>query len=415
MKVYKTFYILTIVFSIAACTNKQEGEPSSSKNAGKEQVEKTGKASKDKRPRFDELFKLISESFELLEKEVKYDKKISNDENQKVEHFIKINKDSEDSFEEKFIILLFEELFKARNIYKEGIIRQESLHSDITKERKALEIGEGLDSSEGRINTVGLIHRVRRLVNPQDNERKKYLESVGTWTEQGMKSKSEKQLFEFNEKEVDAIYFDDANLIDVEIDNEIKPIEKVETGEHNKLHYTPSALILSPTMELTIQLYREVLKLTYRTPIVPAYAGCHILIATPLRLLEMMVNKDIFMIKCNFLVIDEIDQMLDNGFIPQIRKIEGKLPDKIQRITVMFSATFEEKLKQLASSFLRDNYIKVKITRNIPPYLKHQVLWVDDFDKDEKLKELLNELLKEQRNKIIVFANTKDRCNRVNG
>nr|CAD2176757.1 unnamed protein product [Meloidogyne enterolobii] len=102
-------------------------------------------------------------------------------------------------------------------------------------------------------------------------------------------------------------------------------------------------------MELTIQLYREVLKLTYRTPIVPAYvhggkgnydtqfealkAGCHILIATPLRLLEMMVNKDIFMIKCNFLVIDEIDQMLDNGFIPQIRKIEGKLPDKIQRIT----------------------------------------------------------------------------------
>uniref|UniRef100_A0A915M0I1 ATP-dependent RNA helicase n=1 Tax=Meloidogyne javanica TaxID=6303 RepID=A0A915M0I1_MELJA len=196
----------------------------------------------------------------------------------------------------------------------------------------------------------------------------------------------------------------------------------VETGEHNKLHYTPSALILSPTMELTIQLYREVLKLTYRTPIVPAYAGCHILIATPLRLLEMMVNKDIFMIKCNFLVIDEIDQMLDTGFIPQIRKIEGKLPDKIQRITgrnilivtSMFSATFEEKLKQFASSFLRDNYIKVKITRNIPPYLKHEILWIDDFDKDNKLKELLNDLLKEQGNKIIVFANTKDRCNRVN-
>uniref|UniRef100_A0A915NXT4 RNA helicase n=1 Tax=Meloidogyne floridensis TaxID=298350 RepID=A0A915NXT4_9BILA len=516
MKVYKTFYILTIVFSIAACTNKQEGEPSSSKNAGKEQVEKTGKASKDKRPRFDELFKLISESFELVENEVKHDQKISDDEDQKVEHFIKINKDSEDSFEEKFIILLFEELFKARNIYKEGIIRHETLHSDIIKEIEKLKIIESLDSSEENIENylnseiykldekiylklnnlvsytrqdclefkekyneieikkskercenegkicvnefdriialnvaLNPLCRFKSYWNPQDNERKKYLESVGTWTEQGMKSKSEKQLFEFNEKEVDAIYFDDANLIDVEIDKEVEPIEKfsdlkldldpwlkdnmdlcnfkrptpiqkyvlpalirgnksfdligvaetgsgklaifkinlVETGEHNKLHYTPSALILSPTMELTIQLYKEVLKLTYRTPIVPAYAGCHILIATPLRLLEMMVNKDIFMIKCNFLVIDEIDQMLDNGFIPQIRKIEGKLPDKIQRITVMFSATFEEKLKQLASSFLRDNYIKVKITRNIPPYLKHQVLWVDDFDKDEKLKE----------------------------
>uniref|UniRef100_A0A915LS65 Ixodes 8-cys protein n=1 Tax=Meloidogyne javanica TaxID=6303 RepID=A0A915LS65_MELJA len=52
MKVYKTFYFLTIVFSIAAGTNKQEGEPSSSKNSGKEKVEKTGKASNDKRPRF---------------------------------------------------------------------------------------------------------------------------------------------------------------------------------------------------------------------------------------------------------------------------------------------------------------------------------------------------------------------------
>uniref|UniRef100_A0A914KZ32 ATP-dependent RNA helicase n=1 Tax=Meloidogyne incognita TaxID=6306 RepID=A0A914KZ32_MELIC len=206
-------------------------------------------------------------------------------------------------------------------------------------------------------------------------------------------------------------------------------INYVETGEHNKLHYTPSALILSPTMELTVQLYKEVLKLTYRTPIVPAYvhggkgnydaqfeaikAGCHILIATPLRLLEMMVNKDIIMTKCNFLVIDEIDQMLDTGFIPQVKKIEKKLPDKIQRTTAMFSATFEEKLKQLASSFLRDNYIKVKITRNIPPYLKHEILWIDDFDKDDKLKELLNDLLNDQGNKIIVFANTKDRCNRI--
>jgi len=53
------------------------------------------------------------------------------------------------------------------------------------------------------------------------------LESVGTWTEQGKKSKNEKQLFEFNEKEVDAIYFDDANLIGVEIDKEMKPMENV--------------------------------------------------------------------------------------------------------------------------------------------------------------------------------------------
>ncbi|CAK5073494.1 unnamed protein product [Meloidogyne enterolobii] len=166
MKVYKTFFFLTIVFSIAVCTNKQEGEPSSSKNDGKEQVEKRGKTPKDKRPRFDELFKLISESFELVEKEVKYDKRFSDDENEKVEHFIKINKDSEDSFEEKFIILLFEEIFKARNIYKEEIIRQKHLHSDITKERKTLKISEGLDSSEGnlQIKLARLILQVRRFI-----------------------------------------------------------------------------------------------------------------------------------------------------------------------------------------------------------------------------------------------------------
>ncbi|KAL7070391.1 hypothetical protein ACQ4LE_010371 [Meloidogyne hapla] len=593
MKVYKTFYFLTIVFSIVYAKGKEEAHPSSSKDIGTVQTEKKdtkqGRAAKDKRPPLDEIFKLITESIELIEKDAKIDQKIFKDESQKIDYFIKMNNESESNLEENFIIFFFDELFKARNLYKEEIIKQQFLNSNLymTKERKASIIKQILESSKvthenienylnsemheldkkiylklsilvsyirqdclefkEKYNEIELkkskercenekkncvnefdriiainnasnpLCRFRSYWSPQDTERKKWLESVGTWEEQGKKSRHEKQLFEFNEKEVDAVYFDDAKLVNVEIDKHTgyiedfsdpkldldpwlkdnmnlcnfkqpTPIQKyvipalsteeesfdligvaetgsgktaafliplinrllktgkkngglnyVEMDENEKRHYYPSALILSPTIELTIQLYKEVLKLTYRTPIVPGLvhgkekyetqyksleAGCHILIATPLRLYEMMVNRDVSLTKCNFLVIDEIDQMLDNGFIPQVRKIENKLPSKNERTTAMFSATFDKKMSPLASEFLRDDYIKLKIIRNIPPNLKHEVIWVDDYDKDEKLKELLNELLTqkgkqkehetiEMEPKIIIFANTKDRCNRI--
>uniref|UniRef100_A0A914KXL1 ATP-dependent RNA helicase n=1 Tax=Meloidogyne incognita TaxID=6306 RepID=A0A914KXL1_MELIC len=88
--------------------------------------------------------------------------------------------------------------------------------------------------------------------------------------------------------------------------------------------FYPKALILLPTRELAQQTHRELLKLTYRTPLVPALVyggqnnsetqlanlklGCDILVATPLRLIHMMLNINLS--ECTFLVLDESDRLL---------------------------------------------------------------------------------------------------------
>uniref|UniRef100_A0A915NLH0 Uncharacterized protein n=1 Tax=Meloidogyne floridensis TaxID=298350 RepID=A0A915NLH0_9BILA len=115
------------------------------------------------------------------------------------------------------------------------------------------------------------------------------------------------------------------------------------------LTYFPIALILLPTQELAQQTYLEVLKLAYRTPLVPAlihggqdnYApqvdtfklGCDILVATPLRLIEMTKNSDIDLSHCSFLVMDESDRLLDSDFAKQTGAIINQLPTKEERTT----------------------------------------------------------------------------------
>ncbi len=124
----------------------------------------------------------------------------------------------------------------------------------------------------------------------------------------------------------------------------------------------PLALVLAPTRELASQIYEEARKFSYRSRVRPAVAygganigdqlreldrGCHLLVATPGRLVDFLERGKISLECCKFLCLDEADRMLDMGFEPQIRRIveQDNMPGPQFRQTMMFSATFPKEIQ----------------------------------------------------------------------
>ncbi|KOX80952.1 ATP-dependent RNA helicase vasa, isoform A [Melipona quadrifasciata] len=138
-------------------------------------------------------------------------------------------------------------------------------------------------------------------------------------------------------------------------------------------HCEPQVVIVSPTRELTIQIWQQIVKFSLnsilKTVVVyggtsvnhqrgKLFAGCHILVATPGRLLDFVEKGRIKFSSVQFFVLDEADRMLDMGFLPDIEKIvdhETMVPLG-ERQTLMFSATFPDEVQHLARRFL-NNYL----------------------------------------------------------
>uniref|UniRef100_A0AC35TV45 RNA helicase n=1 Tax=Rhabditophanes sp. KR3021 TaxID=114890 RepID=A0AC35TV45_9BILA len=185
---------------------------------------------------------------------------------------------------------------------------------------------------------------------------------------------------------------------------------KAETRRDGKTIQYPSALIISPTRELSLQIYNESRKFAYRTPIISALLyggrenykdqinklrlGVHILIATPGRLIDVIGQGFIGLDNCRYLVLDEADRMLDMGFEPQIRQIVdlNNMPKKGDRVTAMFSATFPKEIQMLAQDFLLPNYVFLAVGRvgSTSENILQKVVWCDDIDKKSLLMDLLS-------------------------
>eukprot|EP00794_Sanderia_malayensis_P008071 gene8071-8935_t len=184
----------------------------------------------------------------------------------------------------------------------------------------------------------------------------------------------------------------------------------------------PAALIISPTRELTSQIYMEARKFSHKTDLRPVVCyggvavshqmrqienGCHMLVATPGRLKDFAQRRKISLQNVKYLILDEADRMLDMGFMPDIKSIIGDfgMPDKENRQTLMFSATFPEEIQNLAAEFLSD-YVFLTIGKvgGTSSNIEQVIEEVADSDKRDKLVEILSS---EGANKNLVFVETK--------
>nr|XP_019960942.1 PREDICTED: probable ATP-dependent RNA helicase DDX17 isoform X2 [Paralichthys olivaceus] len=138
--------------------------------------------------------------------------------------------------------------------------------------------------------------------------------------------------------------------------------------------------------------------------------GVEICIATPGRLIDLLEAGKTNLRRCTYLVLDEADRMLDMGFEPQIRKIVDQIrPD---RQTLMWSATWPKEVRQLAEDFLKD-YVQINVGA-LELSANHNILQIVDVcmenEKDQKLIQLMEEIMAEKENKTIIFVETKKRC-----
>ena len=105
--------------------------------------------------------------------------------------------------------------------------------------------------------------------------------------------------------------------------------------------------------------------------------------------------------------------MLDMGFEPQIRKIIEQIrPD---RQTAMFSATWPKEVRKLAEDFIW-NYAHISIGTTVltaNPNIRQHVEVVDDEQKEQRLRQVLGEIMNERDSKAIVFAETKRRVDAI--
>merc|ERR1712142_414034 len=142
--------------------------------------------------------------------------------------------------------------------------------------------------------------------------------------------------------------------------------------------------------------------------------GSEIVVATPGRLIDFIEMRKADMRRVTYLVLDEADRMLDMGFEPQIRKIIEQIrPD---RQVLMWSATWPREVQQLANDFLHHSYIHINIGAS-ELSANHNILQIvdvcEDWQKEDKLARLLDEIGCEQGAKILVFVETKRKADEL--
>lgn len=187
------------------------------------------------------------------------------------------------------------------------------------------------------------------------------------------------------------------------------------------------ALVIAPTRELVMQIADDAKALVKYTDLkVHTLVGgmdydkqkrhlmesfCDILVATPGRLLDFCGSNDVFLDQVEVLVLDEADRMLDMGFIPQVRRIVRLTPFKDHRQTLFFSATFTHDVFQLAQQWTIDpTYIEIQ-PESVATATVNQKVYITS--QEDKFALLNNIIASDEVESVIVFANRRDQCRKL--
>ena len=181
-------------------------------------------------------------------------------------------------------------------------------------------------------------------------------------------------------------------------------------------------LVLSPTRELAIQIHKDALGLGQYTVLnnlvifggmdhqeqrQSLEADVDILVGTPGRIIDYVTSGHLILSEVEVFVIDEADRMLDMGFIPDVRRIEARLPRPGVRQTMLFSATLEPEVLRLVDRWLVDPVSFETEPEHVVTDLIEQQFYA--VMRDEKLPFLLWLIRNTPFERMIIFGNWKER------
>lgn len=189
---------------------------------------------------------------------------------------------------------------------------------------------------------------------------------------------------------------------------------------------SPQVVIVTPTRELADQIYHEARKFSAGSNLKARLAvggtstgfqsrrmmeGCNILVATTGRLKDFSEKKIVSFERLQFLVLDEADRMLDQGFMPDIEEVVGNdtMPAKEKRQTLLYSATFSDEVQEAAKEFLAQDYLFVSVgmVGALCSDVNQEFIQVGKDDKREKLEEILQNPDRDPMERTLIFVETK--------
>jgi ATP-dependent RNA helicase RhlE len=186
------------------------------------------------------------------------------------------------------------------------------------------------------------------------------------------------------------------------------------------------ALVLTPTRELAAQVHADIKSYSkfsemrstvifggvkQAKQVVELDKGVDVLIATPGRLLDLNNQGIVSLSQIEILVLDEADRMLDMGFLRDIKRIIGLMPDRRQNL--LFSATFSKEIKKLANGLLQQPVTVEATPENTTAELVNQkIIRVDQKRKTELITKLIWD---GNWHQVLVFTRTKHGANRLSG